>query len=50
MTPFCDIATCNLFEVERCFIALMMEAVRTSETSVYFNEPTRRYIPEGRVS
>jgi hypothetical protein len=25
----------------------MMEAVRTSETSVYFNEPIRRYIPEG---
>jgi hypothetical protein len=29
------------------FIALMMEAVHTSETSVYFNETTRRYIPEG---
>jgi hypothetical protein len=26
---------------------LMMEAVRTSETSVYSNEITRRYIPEG---
>jgi hypothetical protein len=26
---------------------LMMEAVRTSEMSVYFNENTRRYIPEG---
>jgi hypothetical protein len=25
----------------------MMEAVRTSETSVYFNETTWRYIPEG---
>jgi hypothetical protein len=25
-------------------IALMMEAVRTSETSVYFNKTTRRYI------
>jgi hypothetical protein len=24
----------------------MMEAVRTSETSVYFNETTWRYIPE----
>jgi hypothetical protein len=24
-----------------------MEAVRTSETSVYFNETTWRYIPEG---
>jgi hypothetical protein len=28
-------------------IALMMEAVHTSETSVYFNETTRRYTPEG---
>jgi hypothetical protein len=28
------------------FIALMMEAVRTSETSVNFNVTTRRYIPE----
>jgi hypothetical protein len=25
----------------------MMEAVRTSETSIYSNETTRRYIPEG---
>jgi hypothetical protein len=30
----------------RPFIDLMMEAVRTSETSVNFNETTRRYIPE----
>jgi hypothetical protein len=30
----------------RQFIVLMMEAVRTSETSVYPNETTRRYIPE----
>jgi hypothetical protein len=28
------------------FRALMMEAVRTSETSVNFNVTTRRYIPE----
>jgi hypothetical protein len=28
------------------FIALMMEAVRISETSVNFNVTTRRYIPE----
>jgi hypothetical protein len=27
-------------------IALMMEAVRTSETSIHFNVTTRRYIPE----
>jgi hypothetical protein len=26
---------------------MVMEAIRTSETSVYFNETTRRYIPEG---
>jgi hypothetical protein len=26
---------------------MMMEAVRNSETSVYFNETTRRYISEG---
>jgi hypothetical protein len=24
-----------------------MKAIRTSETSVYYNEPTRRNIPEG---
>jgi hypothetical protein len=24
-----------------------MEALRTSETSVYFNKTSRRYIPEG---
>jgi hypothetical protein len=28
-------------------IILMMEALRTSETSVYFMEITRRYIPAG---
>jgi hypothetical protein len=27
-------------------IALMMEAIHTSETSVNFNVTTRRYIPE----
>jgi hypothetical protein len=26
---------------------LMMDAIRTSETSVYINETTWRYIPEG---
>jgi hypothetical protein len=32
----------------KCFaIALMMEVVRTSETSVYYNETTRRNMPEG---
>jgi hypothetical protein len=28
-------------------IALMMEEIRTSETSVYFSENTLQYIPEG---
>jgi hypothetical protein len=28
----------------------MMEAVRTSETPIFFNETTRFYIPEGRLS
>jgi hypothetical protein len=27
--------------------ALLIEAARTSETSVYFNETTLHYIPEG---
>jgi hypothetical protein len=27
----------------------MIESIHTSETSVYFNEATRRYIPEGFV-
>jgi hypothetical protein len=34
-----DMAPCSL-------IALTMEAVRTSETSFYFKEATRLYIPE----
>jgi hypothetical protein len=35
-------------EDDRCLgcITLLMEAVRTSETSVYFHETTRHYIPE----
>jgi hypothetical protein len=58
MAVFWDIAPCSLVEVDRrfkgryclhqqgdeSFIALMMETVRTSETSVYFNETARRYI------
>jgi hypothetical protein len=44
---FWDVAPCSL-EVDRRFTsAMMMEAVRTSETSVYSNETTWRYIPEG---
>jgi hypothetical protein len=50
---FWGIAQCTLVGVDRrfrgvyCLIALMMEAVNTSETSVYSNDTTRRYIPEG---
>jgi hypothetical protein len=29
------------------FSALMMDPAHTSETSVYFSDTTRRYIPEG---
>jgi hypothetical protein len=39
------LATSFLFCVR--FHTLMMEAVRTSEMSVYSNETTWRYIPEG---
>jgi hypothetical protein len=44
-----DLAPCSL-RVDRRFsgaLTLMMEAVRTSETSVYSNETIRCYIPEG---
>jgi hypothetical protein len=47
---FWDIAHCSLVGLDRRFrviISLMMEAVRTSETLVYSNETTRRYILEG---
>jgi hypothetical protein len=51
---FLDVAPCSHVEFDRCFRgayylhhkALMMDAVRTSETSVKFNMTTRRYIPE----
>jgi hypothetical protein len=36
----------DVSEVRTAIIALMMEAVRTSETSVNINFTTRRYIPE----
>jgi hypothetical protein len=41
MITFWDLAPCSLVEVYR---ALIREAVRTSGTSVYFNETTRRFI------
>jgi hypothetical protein len=49
MIAFWDIAPCSL-EVDRRFRgALIMEAVCASETSVYFNDTIRRYIPEGCI-
>jgi hypothetical protein len=54
MTAFRDdIASCgpvevaDASEVRTSIIALMMESVRTSETSICFNNTTRWYIPEG---
>jgi hypothetical protein len=53
ITAFWDIAHCNLVVVDRrfrgayCLHYQLMETVRTSETSVFNKETTRRYIPEG---
>jgi hypothetical protein len=43
---FWDVAPCSHDEVASIIIAMMMEAVRTSEMSVNFNMTTWRYIPE----
>jgi hypothetical protein len=45
MAVFWVVATCSLVEVYKA-IALMMEAVITSETSVNFYQNTRRNNPE----
>jgi hypothetical protein len=42
MLKFTDVSQVHTASV----FALMMEAVRTSETSVNFNMTTRRFIPE----
>jgi hypothetical protein len=57
MTAFRDMAPCSLAAVDWRFRGpyclhhqanfLTMEAVRTSETSIYFCETVRRHIPEG---
>jgi hypothetical protein len=49
MAVIWDIAPCSLVEARRLFIAivLMIEKVRTSETSFYSNETTRGCISEG---
>jgi hypothetical protein len=44
---FCDVAPCSLGVDEEWAIALMMEGINTSETSVFCNDTIRRYIPEG---
>jgi hypothetical protein len=46
MAVFWVVVPYSLIEVYRRFIALMMEAVSTSETSVNFYQTTRRYNPE----
>jgi hypothetical protein len=46
ITAFWNTAPCSLVGAHE-FIALMMESVRTFETSVYFKGTTRRYVPEG---
>jgi hypothetical protein len=57
-TTFWDMAQCNLIEEddvsEVCAtsiwaISLMMEAVRTSETSIYLYESTRRHTKKGVI-
>jgi hypothetical protein len=54
LTAFWDIVPRSIVKVDRSFrgarylfIALMMEAVSTCETSIYFKKTTRRYILEG---
>jgi hypothetical protein len=54
MIALWDIVPCSVAEVDRRFrdtyasiIRAMMEAVRISETSVYFSENTRHCITEG---
>jgi hypothetical protein len=45
----CRVVTLKLADISEArtaAIALMMEAVRISETSINFNMTTRRYIPE----
>jgi hypothetical protein len=45
-TSVCSLAAQNLLGCTAVFIALMMEAARTSETSVDIQLRTRQYIPE----
>jgi hypothetical protein len=50
MKALWETAPCSLFDVARRFrsaMTVMMEVVRTYETSVLFEETAQRYIPEG---
>jgi hypothetical protein len=49
LRSFWDVVPCSAVEVDRRFIALMMAAVRTSETSVNFDLSTRRYTPKDSI-
>jgi len=46
LTAFWVVAPCSFVEVGQRFIALMMEAVRISETSLFFYETLMLHIPE----
>jgi hypothetical protein len=46
MIVFWDVALCSLIEIDQHFIALMMEAVSTSEMLVNFYQTTQCNIPE----
>jgi hypothetical protein len=46
MAVFWDVSPCSLVEVYRRFIALMMEAASSYETSVNFYQTTGRNNPE----
>jgi hypothetical protein len=43
MTDVSDVRTASIIIIIIIIITLMMGAVRTSETSINFNVPTRRY-------
>jgi hypothetical protein len=43
---FCDALPCSQIDIDRRFIRAMMEAARTSETSVDIDLITRQYISE----
>jgi hypothetical protein len=50
MAVFWDVSPCSLIEIDQHFIiALMMEALSTSETLINFYQITRRNIPEDTV-